>query len=101
FERFALPTGLPPEEASMVFPELTLIGDMTRHTYRIRSTSTLKVYQNYKAAIERAGMNILFECSRDECGNQRQIQDLGARLAITNSVFTFWQNPYYILAEAD
>ena len=101
FERFSLPTGLPPQEASMAFPELKLIGDMTRHTYRIRNTSTLKVYQNYKAAIERAGMNILFECTGDECGNQRQIQDLGGRLAITNSVFTFWQNPYYILAEAD
>lgn len=101
FERFSLPTGLPPEEASMAFPELSLIGDMTRHTYRIRNTSTLKVYQNYKAAIERAGMNILFECGGEECGNQRQIQDLGAKLAISNSVFTFWQNPYYILAEVD
>ncbi|HDZ57899.1 MAG TPA: OmpA family protein [Pseudomonas xinjiangensis] len=100
YERFSLPTGLPADGVGLDFPTLDLIGDLTRHTYRLRGVSTLKIYENYKAALERANFKIIFECALDECGSQRQIKALGASLAINNSVFNNWHDPYYILAEA-
>lgn len=99
YERFALPNGLPAQGASVDFPVEDLVGDLTRHTYRVRGVSTLKLYESYKSAIDQAGMKVLFECALEDCGNQRQVQALGAQLATASNVLNFWRSPYYILAQ--
>ncbi len=100
-ERFGLPRGLPPSSASLEFPTKPVVGDLLRHTYRIEGVSTLKLYENYRAAMEAANLDISFQCGPDDCGNQRQVQALGSQLSLTGNVFNFWRNPYYLLGVSE
>jgi outer membrane protein OmpA-like peptidoglycan-associated protein len=100
-ERFRLPTGLPPAASSLDFPSRQVTGDLLRHSYRVAGVSTLKLYENYRAAMEQANLTIVFQCGPDDCGNQRQVQTLGAQLAVTGNIFNFWRNPYYLLGVSE
>lgn len=96
-ERFLLPRQLPSAAASLDFPSKAVVGDLLRHTYRVEGVSTLKLYENYRSAMEEANLDIAFQCGPDDCGNQRQVQALGSHLAVTGNIFNFWRNPYYLL----
>lgn len=99
YERFSLPAG-PVDEETKVRPTLDLVGNLTRHYYQIGNLSTLKVAQNYKAALSRAGFNLIYECEHETCGADDQVKALGGSLAIPGTVYNDWRNPHYLLAES-
>lgn len=78
---------------------LQLTGDLTRHSYTIENVSTLKVYENYKAALTSAGFNFASQCELEQCGNKKQANDLGDQLALSGSVYNWYRNPYYLLGK--
>ncbi|QJD60202.1 OmpA family protein [Pseudomonas sp. gcc21] len=100
YERFRLPIGIP-EKAGEEPPTLTVTGDRTRHFYEIRGVSTLKLYENYRKALEQAGMDVLFECAHEACGEARQGNQLGDWIAINGKVFNWHGKPYYLAAKRD
>lgn len=78
---------------------LQLIGDLTKHTYTIENVSTLKVYENYKAALTNAGFNFISQCELDQCGTEQQINDVGDQLSLAGDVYNWYRKPYYLLAK--
>ena len=100
YEPFKLPTGVP-EKAGEAPPTVTITGDRTRHFYQIRGVSTLKLYENYRNAFEKAGMEILFECALEACGEARQEDQLGNWIAVKGDVFNWHKKPYYLAAKRD
>jgi outer membrane protein OmpA-like peptidoglycan-associated protein len=78
---------------------LNLTGDLARHFYVINNVSTLKVFENYKQAIAKAGFNILSKCELAECGNDRAVQTFGGKISVENSVYNWYRNPYYFVAK--
>ena len=78
---------------------LKLTGDLYRHLYEIDNTSTLKVYENYKAALTKGGFSFLSQCELTQCGNEEDAQKLGAKVSINNNVYNSYRNPYYLLAK--
>ena len=78
---------------------LQLTGDLTRHTYTIQNVSTLKVYENYKAALTNAGFNFISQCELDQCGTEQQINDVGDQLALAGDVYNWYRKPYYLLGK--
>jgi outer membrane protein OmpA-like peptidoglycan-associated protein len=77
---------------------LQLTGDLTKHTYTIENVSTLKVYENYKAALTNAGFNFISQCELDQCGTEKQINDVGDQLSLAGDVYNWYRKPYYLLA---
>ncbi|MFD1699279.1 OmpA family protein [Halopseudomonas phragmitis] len=80
---------------------LVLVGDLSRHTYEIGNVSTLKVWENYQAALQRAGFEILFQCEREACGPGRDVKRMADPLAVSGNVYNFYRNPYYLLTRQD
>lgn len=78
---------------------LQLIGDVTKHTYTIENVSTLKVYENYKAALINADFSFISQCELDQCGTEKQTSELGGQLASSESVYNSYRKPYYLLAK--
>jgi outer membrane protein OmpA-like peptidoglycan-associated protein len=78
---------------------LQLTGDLTKHTYTIENVSTLKVYENYKAALTNAGFNFISRCELDQCGTEKQINDVGDQLSLAGDVYNWYRKPYYLLAK--
>jgi len=78
---------------------LTLTGNLSRHFYEIKNVSTLKVYENYKYALNKAGFSVLSECKLDECGADTAAEKLGGKISIENSVYNEFRKPYYIVAK--
>ena len=78
---------------------LQLTGDLTKHTYTIDNVSTLKVYENYQAALTNAGFNFISRCELDQCGTEKQVNELGDQLASAGDVYNWYRNPYYVLGK--
>lgn len=78
---------------------LKLTGDLYRHQYEIANTSSLKVYENYKNALTKAGFNLLSQCELVQCGNKEDAQKLGGKVSINENVYNSYSNPYYLLAK--
>jgi outer membrane protein OmpA-like peptidoglycan-associated protein len=78
---------------------LQLTGDLTKHTYTIENVSTLKVYENYKAALTSAGFNFISQCELAQCGSESQVDNLGDQLALTGDVYNWYRKPYYLLGK--
>lgn len=78
---------------------LQLTGDLSRHSYTVENVSTLKVYENYKAALTNAGFTVISKCELEQCGNEKQYTKLGAQIAINESVYNWHSQPYYLLAK--
>lgn len=78
---------------------LKLIGDLGKHTYTINNVSTLKVYENYKAALTKAGFAFISQCELDQCGTEKQAQEVGDQLALSGDVYNWYRKPYYLLAK--
>jgi len=78
---------------------LQLTGDLTKHTYTIENVSTLKVYENYKAALTNAGFNFISQCELEQCGTEQQVNDVGDQLSLANDVYNWYRKPYYLLAK--
>lgn len=78
---------------------LQLTGDLTRHTYTIENVSTLKVYENYKTALTSGGFNFISQCELEQCGTEKQYNNLGDQVALAGSVYNWHRKPYYLLAQ--
>ncbi|MET0356085.1 MAG: OmpA family protein [Cellvibrio sp.] len=78
---------------------LNLKGDLTRHFYRVKDVSTLKVYENYRAAAQKLGFSINFSCELDACGSEDQARELGEILSVEQSVYNYYRKPYYLVGE--
>lgn len=81
--------------------EITRDGDLARHVYEIANTSTLKVYENYQHALQQAGFTVLSSCQLESCGEVQQVQELGAKASLHQSVYNSYRNPYYLLARKE
>ncbi|MFN3580848.1 MAG: OmpA family protein [Pseudomonas sp.] len=97
YERFRLPSGLA-EETGAEFPTLDLVGDLSRHTYEIKGVSTLKLFENYRSALQRSGFESLFSCEAEACGASREVRRMADPLAVTGNVYNQYHKPYYLLA---
>ena len=78
---------------------LSLVGDLTLHTYEVYNVSTLKVYENYKHALNKAGFSILSYCELDACGEERVTSELGSSISANNNVYNYWRKSYYLVAK--
>lgn len=78
---------------------LQLTGDLSRHLYTVENVSTLKVYENYKAALTNAGFTFVSQCELEQCGNEKQYTKLGSEISITQSVYNWHSKPYYLLGK--
>jgi outer membrane protein OmpA-like peptidoglycan-associated protein len=78
---------------------LSVTGDLARHYYVINNVSTLKVYENYKQALMKAGFTFISQCELDECGDYTEVTALGDQLALGGSIYKYTRKPYYILAK--
>ncbi|MGB3609708.1 MAG: OmpA family protein [Cellvibrio sp.] len=77
---------------------LSLTGDLARHFYVIKDTSSLKIYENYKQALSSAGFTVLSSCELNACGTDRESQQLGNKLSVEGAVYNYYRNPYYVVA---
>ncbi len=78
---------------------LKLTGDLGKHTYTIKNVSTLKVYENYKAALTKASFTFISQCELEQCGNEKQAKEVGDQLALSGDVYNWYRKPYYLLAK--
>lgn len=78
---------------------LKLTGDLGRHAYTIKNVSTLKVYENYKAALTKAGFTFISQCELEQCGTEQQANELGDQVALAGDVYNSYRKPYYLLAK--
>lgn len=84
---------------SAVKTPLNLTGDLSQHTYTIDNVSTLKVYENYKSALTSAGFSVIAQCELSQCGDEKQVKELGGKLALSGDVYNWRSKPYYLLAK--
>lgn len=77
---------------------LNLNGDLWRHFYTIENVSTLKIYENYKQALSKAGFTILSKCELAECGS-KDASDIGDKLSPNRTVYNYHSKPYYMVAK--
>jgi len=100
YETFQIPTSIVTVNSKPYkYSSLNVTGDLTRHFYTIKDVSTLKVYENYLAAIKKLGFNITFSCQLDACGDENQAAELGAILSVEDNVYNEYRKPYYLVAE--
>ena len=90
---------LPAAPGSQGQTPLRLSGDLARHFYIIKDTSTLKIYENYKQALDSAGFSILSYCELDACGKEREAQQLGNSISVEDAVYNYYRKPYYLVAK--
>lgn len=98
YERFELPVGLPDNQLTLNFDMKSVVGDLSRHSYQVRGTSSLGLFESYQRQLEQAGFEILFQCGLDDCGDLRQVRALGSALAIGENLLGSWRRPYYLAA---
>lgn len=79
-------------------PSLAVVGDLSRHSWEIKSVSSLKVYENYRKAAETAGFKVVFSCEQDNC---QEPDTVGGKLAIAESVYNHYRSPYYLLTQKE
>lgn len=90
---------LPAAPGSADQTPLSLSGDLARHFYVVKDTSTLKIYENYKQALDSAGFKVLSRCELDACGKDREAQQLGNKISVEDNVYNYYRKPYYLLAK--
>jgi len=100
YETFTIPTStIDTSTEPYKYTNIKTQGDLDLHFYEIRHVSSLKVYENYMAAIKKLGFNITFSCQLETCGTEEQAEALGALISAENSVYNEYRNPYYMVAE--
>lgn len=100
YEQFAMPVG-PVEEGGELVTE-RLVGDLSMLTYDIEGVSTLKVFENYRHALNELGAEVISICELEQCSaDDRGRAELGAALAVRGSVNNHRRKPYFIRAQLD
>ncbi|WP_250654788.1 hypothetical protein [Alkalimarinus coralli] len=78
---------------------LSLTGDITRHTYSIEQTSSLKVFKNYHDALSQSGFSFEFQCELTDCGSVQQLNELASLVSLEATLYDYDKNPYYMVAK--
>ncbi|GGY81756.1 hypothetical protein GCM10011613_28070 [Cellvibrio zantedeschiae] len=100
YEPFQIPTSIINVSSKPYkYSTLDVKGDLSRHFYRIKDVSSLKVYENYAAAVKKLGFNIIFSCQLNACGTEDQAEELGGLVSNEDTVYNYKQKPYYMVAE--
>jgi outer membrane protein OmpA-like peptidoglycan-associated protein len=100
YEPFQIPTSIVNISSKPYkYSSISVTGDLARHVYRIKDVSSLKVYENYAAAIKKLGFNITFSCQLDACGDKQQAAKLGELISADDTVYNNSDKPYYFVAE--
>jgi len=100
YEPFQIPTSVVNISSKPYkYSSIPVTGDLSRHFYRIKDVSTLKVYENYVAAIKKLGFTITFSCQLEACGTEQQANELGDILSVESTVYNYYRKPYYLVAE--
>ena len=73
---------------------MSLSGDLARHFYVVKDTSTLKICENYKQALDSAGFSVLSHCELDTCSKDREAQQLGNKISVEDNVYNYYRKPY-------
>lgn len=101
YEPIELPEGPANAIKPNTIPKLQIVGNSTAHFYLVENVSTLKLYENYRAALLDAGFETQFTCRLADCGESEQAQKLGNSVSVEGSVYNYYRNPYYLLASKD
>ncbi|MBU6954964.1 OmpA family protein [Hahella sp. HN01] len=97
---FTIPASkLSGEDKPYEYEKLSLTGDLTQHFYNLENVSTLKVYKNYRAALEKGGFKSVYQCELEQCGSEYQVAELGALVSSNDSVYNYYRKPYYMVYE--
>lgn len=99
YESFHFPNTLVEEDKR--YGTIEAKGDLYQYFYIIQNASTLKVYENYVAALKAQDFNIIFSCLREACGDERSFKVLGDHLSPEKDVYNYYYKPYYLLAEKE
>ena len=87
------------EENASQHKILSLTGDITRHTYTIEQTSSLKVFKNYREALSQSGFSFVYECERTHCGSVQQLHELASLVSLETTLYDYDKNPYYMVVK--
>ncbi|MEQ5835768.1 OmpA family protein [Marinobacter sp. NFXS9] len=98
YERVELPSGPVGEEGRLDVD--SLVGNFTGITYEIEGVSTLKVFENYRKALQNVGSTMVSVCRLAECGDKDHgLLDLAS--GVLGYVGNYFNKPYYIRAKLD
>ncbi|ABC31018.1 Outer membrane protein and related peptidoglycan-associated (lipo)protein [Hahella chejuensis KCTC 2396] len=102
YERISIPvSALSGDDKPYQFETLDLVGDLSRHYYELENVSTLKLYENYKAALSKGGFATVYSCELQQCGDEYKSSHLGGLISLTESVYNYYRKPYFIVASKD
>lgn len=100
YERAEMPAGPVDHEGRLAID--TLVGDLTRITYEIEGVSTLKVFENYKQALEKAGATFHSTCELEACGEEdSDLIDLANGVSGDSYVGNYYRKPYFLRAQLE
>lgn len=100
YEQIDVPSG--PVDGNGDLPGVTLVGDLTRITYQVKSVSTLKVFRNYRNALDDAGATLVSVCELQDCGKEDlNAIDLATGVGGSSVVGNYYRKPYFIRAQLE
>ena len=70
------------------------IGDVSHNLYEIKNVATLKVIENYKAALVADGFKIAYSCELESCGTSSDFADTVSYF----NPYNYHRKPYYVYA---
>ena len=98
YDVIALPTSIVTLGEVNKVAQVEVKGKVSQYLYEKDDVSTLQIYENYLAAITKAGFKISFSCKQKACGSQSAAVALGESVAMDHNIYAMYEQPYYILA---
>ncbi|MCP4325536.1 MAG: OmpA family protein [Alteromonadales bacterium] len=77
-----------------------ILGALNMRYLIVENTSSLKIWANYKDALNKAGFNVKYQCKLSECGDEEQAEALGNSVSV-EQVYNYYGAPYYIVASKE
>ena len=99
YSTISIPISQIDAEDSLNNKTLTLTGDITRHTYAVEQTSSLKVFKNYHNALSQSGFSFIYQCELTHCGSKNQLNELAGLVSLETTLYDYHQNPYYMVVK--
>lgn len=87
YDQASFPTGAKLKDGARLAQAETVSGRVTRIAYAVPANkSAYEVYQNYHAALARAGFVAKFQCSNDSCGDRFDMSNAVSTSDIQNAM---------------
>src|SRR5690606_38340290 len=99
YEVFHFPST--PVDTNDHFETLEATGDLYQYFYVIKGVSSLKVYENYAAALKTLDFKVIFTCAVEDCGGERRSTALGNHLSPEHASYIYYYKPNKMLAEKE